>query len=436
MRPAGRRGGPCRASASSAGSLAVIVDQVSQRAAVDLHPLALPLAFVDLVVQRLIAAGCDPDLDSAVDTVCLHGQHGVLRVRGRGNRLDLLPRIPRADPGILRVRGLPARRVVLPHLVLVELRGRLRVSQGQLLDRTIRIQQLRGRAPSEAGHQQEGDRRAGADHQQQSKLSTHAVITLTPVVALGVVSKAARSSGNARSTCTRPTRPSRSRMRHSPGRKRLTWAINSGVASTSSRASAARSSASSSERKASLTDRQLVTRSSIRSRAFCETSRMAVFLLRPIRAIRSTRRWPSAEFVIAHASSTTISFGWSVRPDISWLASAVTARIRPTASRSGIEYSSARVPAVGRLMLANWITVSASSSRSLVAPAPKHILAIGIREVARRAPAASLATSLAEFSSRASIPRRLGLGSVFCASATAAVTRCPSTSRASRVGRN
>src|SRR5215831_17806551 len=80
-----------------------------QRAAVDFHPLALPLAFVDLVVQRLIAAGCDPDLDSAVDTVCLHGHHGVLRVGGRSNGLDLLPRIPSADPGFLRVRGLPAR---------------------------------------------------------------------------------------------------------------------------------------------------------------------------------------------------------------------------------------------------------------------------------------------------------------------------------------
>src|SRR5262249_52021014 len=128
-------------------------------------PLALPLAYVDLVVQGLVAAGRYPDLDSAVDTVSLHGHDGVLGVRGRRNRLDLVPRKTSADPGGLGVRPLPARRRSLPYLALVELRGRLRVLQSQRLDRTVWIEQLRGRASSEAGQQEDGDDCPGTDHQ-------------------------------------------------------------------------------------------------------------------------------------------------------------------------------------------------------------------------------------------------------------------------------
>src|SRR5262252_10230312 len=51
-RRAERRAGPCRASGSLRRSRAVVVDQVPEGSAVDLHPLAVPLAFVDLVIQR------------------------------------------------------------------------------------------------------------------------------------------------------------------------------------------------------------------------------------------------------------------------------------------------------------------------------------------------------------------------------------------------
>src|SRR5215813_9309361 len=75
----------------------------------NIHPLAVPLAFVDLVIQRRETDGRNADLDATVNAVWLHGHDGVLRVGRRCQRLDLLPHVPGTEPGILRVGGLEAR---------------------------------------------------------------------------------------------------------------------------------------------------------------------------------------------------------------------------------------------------------------------------------------------------------------------------------------